>query len=216
MTVGKEESGKEKMPGTKPDEWNVNKGIQNGERESKSPLSKTGSQISIVSKPNCRLSPEGQSVVQEPHQMHLSYSSDSTDFGNPGHSPGSRFPGIEVNPLYDGGRRKSSAARLSKQIAPNNNNDDKSPSINHSRAQSIKNLFPYSSSGIDDADGTFITKSEFLKKWRDQPEMIIEPYNIDTEENVLHFLAREGKLDVLRELCLEQKNSPYIYQALKS
>ena len=43
---------------------------------------------------------------------------------------------------------------------------------------------------MDDADGTFITKSEFLKKWRTQPEMIIEPYNIDTEENVLHFLSR--------------------------
>ena len=43
---------------------------------------------------------------------------------------------------------------------------------------------------MDDADGTFITKSEFLTKWRTQPEMIIEPYNIDTEENVLHFLSR--------------------------
>ena len=44
--------------------------------------------------------------------------------------------------------------------------------------------------GMDDADGTFITKSEFLNKWSCQPEMIIEPYNIDTEENVLHFLSR--------------------------
>ena len=43
---------------------------------------------------------------------------------------------------------------------------------------------------MDDTDGTFITKSEFLQKWRQQPEMITEPYNIDTEENVIHFLAR--------------------------
>jgi hypothetical protein len=46
--------------------------------------------------------------------------------------------------------------------------------------------------------------------------MIVEPYNIDTEENVIHILAREGKLNVLRELCLEHKHSRYIYQALKS
>ena len=52
--------------------------------------------------------------------------------------------------------------------------------------------------GIDEADGTFITKTEFLEKWRDAPEMITEVYNFDTEENVLHYLAREGKIDVLR------------------
>ena len=46
---------------------------------------------------------------------------------------------------------------------------------------------------MDQADGTFITKSDFLNKWNTQPEMITEPYNIDTEENVLHFLSRYGQ-----------------------
>ena len=43
---------------------------------------------------------------------------------------------------------------------------------------------------MDDADGTFISKTKFLEQWRDKPAMITEPYNIDTEENVIHFLAR--------------------------
>ena len=43
---------------------------------------------------------------------------------------------------------------------------------------------------MDDADGAFISKTRFLQHWRDKPAMILEPYNIDTEENVLHFLAR--------------------------
>ena len=72
-----------------------------------------------------------------------------------------------------------------------------------------------STGGIDDADGTFITKSEFLQKWCEQPEKIVESYNIDTEENLIHFLAREGKLDVLTELAQQLKNEPFIYQAMK-
>ena len=70
--------------------------------------------------------------------------------------------------------------------------------------------------GMDEADGTFITKTEFLNKWKDQPDMIVEPYNIDTEENVLHFLAREGKLDVLKELCSDGRNIVHIIKALKT
>ena len=90
---------------------------------------------------------------------------------------------------------------------------------------------------MDDADGTFITKKKFLQQWREKPGLIIEPYNIDTEENVIHFLARslqqlprriskqlsfyylysrEGKLDVLRELCLENKGNSFVIEGLKS
>ena len=47
---------------------------------------------------------------------------------------------------------------------------------------------------MDDADGAFITKKKFLQQWRDKPELIIEPYNVDTEENVIHFLARSDLL----------------------
>ena len=150
----------------------------------------------MISKSSGRVSPEGKALHKnlalETNHMHVSYSADSKDFANQNYSPGSRFSVIEVNPLYDGQRRKSSSARLNKQMALINHNDDRSPSISHKRGQSIRNFASYPSSGIDDADGTFITKSEFLQKWRDQPEMIIEPYNIDTEENVIHFLAREG------------------------
>ena len=59
---------------------------------------------------------------------------------------------------------------------------------------------------------------------------------MDTEENVIHFLARsdllpgrisnqfllpffhlrEGKLDVLRELCLENKGNSFVIEGLKS
>ena len=56
----------------------------------------------------------------------------------------------------------------------------------HSTLQCILCL----SQGMDDADGAFISKTRFLQHWRDKPAMILEPYNIDTEENVLHFLAR--------------------------
>ena len=85
---------------------------------------------------------------------------------------------------------------------------------------------------MDDADGTFISKTKFLEQWRDKPAMITEPYNIDTEENVIHFLARfswiiniewefylnnrEGKLDVLRELCLDNKGNNFVVEGLKA
>ena len=48
--------------------------------------------------------------------------------------------------------------------------------------------------GMDDADGAFITKTRFLQHWRENPAIIVEPYNIDTEENVIHFLARSATL----------------------
>ena len=70
------------------------------------------------------------------------------------------------------------------------------------------------STGLDDPDGILVTKTEFLEKWRSVPERIVEAYNIDTEENVIHYLAREGKLDVIKELFLELKNTPYFCQAL--
>ena len=85
---------------------------------------------------------------------------------------------------------------------------------------------------MDDADGTFISKTKFLEQWRDKPAMITEPYNIDTEENVIHFLARfswminiewefylnnrEGKLDVLRELCLDNQGNNFVVEGLKA
>ena len=43
---------------------------------------------------------------------------------------------------------------------------------------------------LDEADGTIVTKTEFLAKWRQEPTTIAVPYNTDTEENVVHFLAR--------------------------
>ena len=69
---------------------------------------------------------------------------------------------------------------------------------------------------MDDADGTYITKSEFLERWKNQPDLIVEPYNIDTEENVIHFLSREGKIDVLKELCGSEKMKKFVFEALKA
>ncbi|XP_023331306.1 uncharacterized protein LOC111703561 isoform X3 [Eurytemora carolleeae] len=121
-----------------------------------------------------------------------------------------RYSGIEINPLYDGDRRKSSISRILKQDI-----NEKLLGF-HQRHRSIRNFVSYPSYGIDEADGTFVTKSDFLAKWRKDPSSIHVPYNTDTEENVLHFLAREGKLDVLRDLCLEHKNDKALYLALKS
>lgn len=219
MTMGDKDKAKNKnSEADKEEKSGENRNHANNEEHLPS---KASSRTSMISKSSGRVSPEGQALTKnsalETNHMHMSHSADSTDFVNQNHSPGTRFSGIEVNPLYDNGRRrKSSSARLNKQMGMNSPSDDRSPSISHKRGRSFRNFVAYPSSGIDDADGTFITKSEFLQKWRDQPEMIIEPYNIDTEENVIHFLAREGKLDVLRELCLEHKNGQYIYQALKS
>lgn len=136
-------------------------------------------------------------------------SGESLEMGNDRYSRATtRYSGIEVNPLYDGGRRKSSLTRFIRQ-----DTEDRSPGI-HKRHRSIRNFISFPSYGIDEADGTFITKSDFLHRWRQEPQKIAEPYNTDTEENVLHFLAREGKLDVLRDLCLEHRTGKTIYQAL--
>ena len=178
--------------------------------------SKSSSRTSMLSKGSAeRISPEGQETDLVYNPVNVSLRSNSTEFLTQKHSSGSRFSGIEVNPLYDVNqkRRKSLSSRLFRQMSFINNND-KSPNICHKRMS--RNFMTNSSGGIDDADGTYITKSEFLEKWRDQPEKIVEPYNVDTEENVIHFLAREGKLDVLRDLCIELKSGPYIYQALKA
>ena len=73
---------------------------------------------------------------------------------------------MQVNPLYDQEKRRSSP----------------SSTLDNTRRNPL--------TGMDDADGAFISKTRFLQHWRDKPAMILEPYNIDTEENVLHFLAR--------------------------
>ena len=53
-------------------------------------------------------------------------------------------------------------------------------------------------------------RAEFLEKWRESPEKLVEPYNLDTEETVLHFLAREGKLDVIKELIKVSRRTRFI------
>ena len=72
------------------------------------------------------------------------------------------------------------------------------------------------SAGLDDPDGILVTKSEFLEKWKSVPDKIVEPYNPDTEENVIHYLAREGKLEVIKELFHGLKSTPYFCEALKA
>ena len=90
-----------------------------------------------------------------------------------------------MNPLYDGSRRRKSSGRAFRNyLASSTNSLDASPKRHR------KKLVAYPNLGMDEADGTFITKSDFLNKWNTHPEMITEPYNIDTEENVLHFLSR--------------------------
>jgi len=178
--------------------------------------SKSSSRTSMLSKESSgRNSPDGQEADLVYSPVSVALRSSSTEFLTQKHSTASRFSGIEVNPLFDVNqkRRKSLSSRLFRQMSFVNNNEKSSPNICHKR---MSRNFMASSGGLDDADGTLITKSEFLQKWRDNPEKTVEPYNIDTEENVFHFLAREGKLDILRDLCIELKNGPYIYQALKA
>lgn len=127
----------------------------------------------------------------------------------------SRWSGIEVNPLYDvhnHKRRKSLSSRLFRQMSFGAT--DKSPHIfpkRHSRRieEGVQ------SAGLDDPDGILVTKADFLEKWKSVPEKIAEPYNPDTEENVIHYLAREGKLEVIRELFVGLKKTPYFCDALK-
>ena len=92
---------------------------------------------------------------------------------------------------------------------------DKSPNIFPKRV-SRRLEETVQTAGLDDPDGILVTKSEFLEKWKSVPEKISEPYNIDTEENVIHYLAREGKLDVIKELFLELKKTPNFCLALKA
>ena len=128
----------------------------------------------------------------------------------------SRWSGIEVNPLYDAHhhkRRKSLSSRLFRQMSFGSN--DKSPSIFPKR-MSRKMEDGSQGGGLDDPDGILVTKSEFLEKWSSVPEQITEPYNLDTEENVIHYLAREGKIEVLRDLFSQLKDTPYFYQAMKA
>ena len=129
----------------------------------------------------------------------------------------SRWSGIEVNPLYDHHhhkRRKSLSSRLFRQMSFGAT--DKSPNIFPKRHTRRHEEAAQAQAGFDDPDGILVTKSEFLEKWKAVPEKIKDPYNVDTEENVIHYLAREGKLEVIKELFLELKNTPYFCQALKA
>ena len=199
------------------EEKKVKRQIQKLNEEDEDYPSKSSSRTSMLSKVSSgRNSPEGEEADLVYSPVNVTMRSTSTEFLTQKQSTASRFSGIEVNPLFDVNqhkRRKSLSSRLFRQMSFVNNNEKSSPNICHKR---MSRNFMASTGGIDDADGTLITKSEFLQKWRDNPEKTVEPYNIDTEENVFHFLAREGKLDVLRDLSNELKNGPYIYQALKS
>ena len=92
---------------------------------------------------------------------------------------------------------------------------DKSPHIFPKHRLSRRLEDPPHSAGLDDPDGILVTKTEFLDKWKSVPEKISDPYNPDTEENVIHYLAREGKVDVIKELFLELKSTPHFCEALK-
>eukprot|EP00092_Neocalanus_flemingeri_P005491 GFUD01005921.1.p1 GENE.GFUD01005921.1~~GFUD01005921.1.p1 ORF type:complete len:1477 (-),score=243.09 GFUD01005921.1:84-4514(-) len=189
------------------------KSKENQCEELKNLLSKSNSRTSMTSKTSDRVSPEGQMLPNfcpDTSFTETPNAKDTTDFVKLKHSLGTIFS--EVNPLYDPESVNPKAP--SKPIKKAMGEFD-SPSGNHRRGRSIRNFVAYPYSGIDDADGTFITKTKFLQKWSEHPEMIIEPYNVNTEETVMHFLAREGKFDVLRDLVREHKNGNYIYQALK-
>ena len=156
------------------------------------------------------LSPSNNASIKSSSTEHLT------------HEKQSRWSGIEVNPLYDvhhHKRRKSLSSRLFRQMSFVTN--DKSPNIfpkRHGRGRhgGDSDRSETTVAGFDDPDGILVTKSEFLEKWKALPHKIKDPYNVDTEENVIHYLAREGKLEVIKELYLELKNTPYFCQALKA
>ena len=182
-------------------------------------LSKSSSRSSMLSKcsderhlSDCHEG--GQELLYSPANT---VKSSSTEHLTERQSNPSRWSGIEVNPLYDAHqhkRRKSLSSRLFRQMSFGTNND-KSPNIFPKR-MSRKGDDGSQAGGLDDPDGILVTKSEFLEKWSSVPEQITEPYNLDTEENVIHYLAREGKLDVLKDLFARLKSTPYFYQALKA
>ena len=179
--------------------------------ELKNLLSKSNSRTSMTSRTSDRVSPEGQVLPNFCPDTETTSFGNTTEFVKLKNSLGTIFS--DVNPANEPESVPLShpVKLIKKEMAR-----DDSPSGNHKRGRSIRNLVAYPYSGIDDADGSFITKTKFLQNWSEHPEMIIEPYNVNTEENVMHFLAREGKFDVLRDLVREHKTSDYIYQALKS
>ena len=212
------------------------KKLEKPEQERRLAGSKTGSRTSILSRRSSgRITPD---LCTDSDQL----------------SVASRLSGLEVNPLYDEDKRRKSCSSSWKAARPylgssqTSLESPRSPSVSGRRGRTLRTgqgwaglggirasvsvRFP----GMDDADGAFITKKKFLQQWKEKPGLIIEPYNIDTEENVIHFLARsvlmprrkskllschyfllrEGKLDVLRELCLENKGNSFVIEGLKS
>ena len=172
---------------------NREKKLEKQEQERRLAGSKTGSRTSILSRRSSgRITPD---LCTDSDQL----------------SVASRFSGLEVNPLYDGDKRRKSSSSSWKAAKPylgssqTSLESPRSPTVSGRRGRILRTGQSGSGlvisvrckvefSGMDDADGAFITKKKFLQQWREKPGLIIEPYNIDTEENVIHFLARSVEL----------------------
>ena len=86
--------------------------------------SKSSSRTSMLSKVSSgRNSPDGQEADHVYNPVNVALRSSSTEFLTQKHSTGSRFSGIEVNPLFDVNqkRRKSLSSRLFRQMSFVNN-----------------------------------------------------------------------------------------------
>ena len=68
------------------------------------------------------------------------------------------------------------------------------------------NLGP-SISLIDSYGGRLVTREEFIAKYQEDPSSISEIHNEETNETIIHILAKEGRLDILKEVCDETKSS---------
>ena len=60
---------------------------------------------------------------------------------------------------------------------------------------------------IDSYGGRPATREEFIAKYQEDPSSISEICKEETNETIIHILAKEGRLDILKEVCDETKSS---------
>ena len=137
----------------------------NNENNNRLPPSKTNSRASILSrKSSGRVTPDDhQGSLQYNSTLEIQTVGTNSNFGldldsSDDLSLASKFSGIEVNPLYDGGKRRksSSAAKTFRNyLYTSNNSLDLSPrrkisnnSLDSSPKRQIRNFIAYPISGI--------------------------------------------------------------------
>ena len=59
----------------------------------------------------------------------------------------------------------------------------------------------------DESDGRSESINEFVQKYQENPKSLSSICKPETNETIIHILAKEGRLDILRMICEENKTS---------